>query len=429
MTGGRRYSVISLFSGAMGLDLGLEQTGRFETRACVEFVPTFCETIKRNRDRGMLVRRDVAVICKDVRELHAEDILKAAKMDPGQVDVVAGGPPCQAFSVFGRRRGMEDSRGRVIFDFVRLVGELKPRAFVMENVRGLQSMKLSPSADKGSLLRKLQESFNGLGYATDAFLVNSANYGAPQIRERIIMIGNPYGEFAEFPPPTHSDRPKDRLPPFATLGDAIRGKPDPDPTVMEFSPRKRRYLAMVPPGGNWRSLPVELQKESMGKSWYLKGGRSAYWRKLSYEFPCPTVMTLPNHAGTSMCHPDELRPLSVGECTLVQEFPPGWRFEGTPAERYMQVGNAVPVRLGKVAGGALAALLDRMEGIHLEPKERVPANTLLYLRSHVRTRWWWKDGQVVHKLPYAAKPGAARLAAGQQTIAQYAGSGSEGEGL
>jgi DNA (cytosine-5)-methyltransferase 1 len=400
----------------MGLDLGLEQTGRFETRACVEFVPAFCDTIRNNRDRGLLYRRDVAVLQRDITEVHAPDILRESHLSADEVDVVSGGPPCQAFSVFGRRRGIQDLRGRVVFDFVRLVGELKPKAFVMENVRGLQSMRLNPSSGKGSLLRKVQESFNDIGYATDTFLVNSVNYGAPQIRERIIMIGNRAGEFAKFPQPTHSNRPKDKLPPFATLGDAIRGKEDPDPTVMEFSERKRRYLALVPTGGNWRSLPVEVQKESMGKSWFLKGGRSAYWRKLTYEFPCPTVMTLPNHAGTSMCHPDYLRPLSVGECELVQEFPTGWRFEGTPGEKYMQVGNAVPVRLGKVTGFALAELLDNLSSV-TEPVQRTPSNTLLYLRSHVRTRWWWRNGSVMHKVPYVQTE--VKSAPGQQSLIEF----------
>ncbi len=110
---------------------------------------------------------------------------------------------------------------------------------------------------------------------------------------------------------------------------------------------------MVPPGGNWRSLTEEMQKESMGKSWYLKGGRSAYWRKLSFGFPSPTVVTMPNHAGTSMCHPSELRAISVGEAAAIQEFPKEWIFQGTTTAKFRQIGNAVPVRLGQVAGSVI----------------------------------------------------------------------------
>ncbi|MHB8389237.1 MAG: DNA cytosine methyltransferase [Acidobacteriaceae bacterium] len=130
---------------------------------------------------------------------------------------------------------------------------------------------------------------------------------------------------------------------------------------MNFSPRKLKYLSMVPPGGNWRSLPIEIQKESMGKSWYLKGGRSAYWRKLSMDFPCPTVVTMPNHAGTSMCHPTELRALTVGEMAAVQEFPKDWSFVGSPTDKCRQIGNAVPIRLGLVAGKVVDSLLEEIE--------------------------------------------------------------------
>ena len=149
---------------------------------------------------------------------------------------------------------------------------------------------------------------------------------------------------------------------------------------------------MVPPGGNWRSLPVEVQKESMGKSWHLKGGRSAYWRKLSYAFPSPTVVTMPNHAGTSMCHPTELRAISVGEAAAIQEFPNNWEFQGTTAEKFKQIGNAVPVRLGNIAGSAIVDLLERINQGERN-KHAVNTNEIVHLRPHVRTRTYFKDGK------------------------------------
>ena len=310
----RRYTVLSLFSGGMGLDLGLKQTGQFQLLACVEVAPSFGETIRRNRDAGRIGSPALNVYQQDVAELDPVQVMADLRLAPGELDLVAGGPPCQAFSVFGKRRGLADRRGQLIFEFLRFIEALRPRVFLMENVRGLLSMTTDDSTRKGSLFEMVQGRFDALGYRSDCFVVNAVNYGAPQVRERILMIGNRYGATADFPQPTHSDRPGDHLSPFATLGDAIRGKPDPDPTIMQFSERKQKYLAMVPPGGNWRTLPVEIQRESMGKTFYLKGGRSAYWRKLSYEFPCPTVITMPNHAGTSMCHPEFLRPLTVGEC-------------------------------------------------------------------------------------------------------------------
>lgn len=162
----------------------------------------------------------------------------------------------------------------------------------MENVRGLLSMPVIPRSKHddeaqrfppefythGSLLRLILSEFANIGYRVDCYVVNAVNYGAPQIRERLICIGNRHNLLADFPAPRYSNRSEDGLPPFKTLGEVIgEGFDDPCPEVMNFSSRKLKYLAMVPSGGNWRSLPIEIQKDSMGKSWYLKGGRSAYW--------------------------------------------------------------------------------------------------------------------------------------------------------
>lgn len=386
---------VSLFSGAMGLDLGLEANG-FEAAICVENDPEAVATINLNRPN--------LPVLGDIRTVDGITIRELSKIK-GEVPLVAGGPPCQAFSVFGNRRGVEDTRGALLLEFVRIVEELQPHVFVMENVRGLLSMPVVPANSEslqqassedtkhGALLNKILNKFSEIGYRVDCFVVNAVNYGAPQIRERVICIGNRHGLQADFPEPLYSNRLQDDLPPFRTLADAIgEGFVDPMPEVMNFSARKLKYLAMVPPGGNWRSLPIEIQQESMGKSWYLKGGRSAYWRKLSFAFPSPTVVTMPNHAGTSMCHPTELRAISVGEAAAIQEFPCNWRFAGSTTAKFKQVGNAVPTRLGKVTGEVISSLLDQIEcGKSVDD---VPENRIVHVRPHVRTRTFWKDGQV-----------------------------------
>lgn len=395
--GKKKYTVVSLFSGGMGLDLGLEQAG-FDPLVCNEIDAAAVRTVRRNRPR-------VPVVTSSITEVTAKVLEAAAGQSLAEVPLVAGGPPCQAFSVYGKRQGTEDSRGQLIYEFHRIVSELRPKTFLMENVRGLHSMAVVPKValntnpdlspcltEHGSLLREVFKRFEAIGYRVDCFLVNAVNYGAPQIRERLICIGNRFNLKATFPRPQFSNRPEDRLPPFRTLGDVIGpGFVDPDPDCMNFSPRKLKYLAMVPPGGNWRSLPVEVQKESMGKAWFLKGGRSAYWRKLSFEFPSPTVVTMPNHAGTSMCHPTELRALTVGELAAIQEFPASWQFEGTATEKCRQIGNAVPVRLGFVAGTVIRDLLSKINDA--EPgKARIPSR-VEHIRPHVRTRTFWKAGQ------------------------------------
>lgn len=371
----------------MGLDIGLEEAG-IDILGCVEISPEGCQAIKHNRP-------SIPTLQEDIATLIGTDILKEFDISRTDIDIIVGGPPCQAFSVFGKRRGVKDIRGRIIFDFIRLVEEIKPKIFLMENVRGLMSMRITKEAEKGSLHQAILTEFNRAGYRVDMFLVNTVNYGAPQIRERLLMVGNRLGLKAEFPMPTHSDKPVQGQSRFITLGDAIKNFNDPDPTIMDFSPRKKKYLAMVPPGGNWRSLPENIQKESMGKSWYLKGGRSAYWRRLSYDFPSPTVVTMPNHAGTSMCHPEEIRALTVGECAAIQGFPSNWRFFGSPSEKYKQVGNAVPVILGKVSGSVLINMLSD-NNLGADPL----VNTETHIRPHVRTRQYWKNGIVYGVVPY-----------------------------
>lgn len=393
-----KHETVSLFSGAMGLDLGLESVG-FKSVVCNEIDSAAVNTIKLNRPR-------LPVSSECITEISKSSLEKLAGTKLANVPLLAGGPPCQAFSVYGKREGTDDGRGQLVFEYLRLVDEIKPKCFVMENVRGLHSMSIVPKknatastadykTEKGSLLKEIIKRFEAIGYRLDCFLVNSVNYGSPQLRERLICVGNKFDLVAEFPNPVFSNRREDSLPPFKTLGDAIgSGFDDPDSECMNFSPRKLKYLEMVPAGGNWRSLPVDIQKESMGKAWYLKGGRSAYWRKLSFEFPSPTIVTMPNHAGTSMCHPVELRALTVGECAAIQEFPKDWKFSGSTTEKCRQIGNAVPVRLGAMAGKCVLELLGQIDSKSMKRRRKPTiASRIVHLRPHVRTKSYWKNGK------------------------------------
>ncbi|QCL97931.1 DNA cytosine methyltransferase [Agrobacterium tumefaciens] len=408
------YKNLSLFSGAMGFDIGLEQSGRFETVAAIEFDKACCETIRRNRDAGRIGSKSMPVFEGDIRHIDPQAVMTALKIKRGELDLITAGPPCQAFSTSGKRRSVEDPRGTLLWRTIDYIETFQPKTFVIENVRGLLSAALKhrpinmrpekggpPLDDEelpGSVMKRFLEDVRarlGNVYRMDVFEVNAVNYGAPQIRERAIFIGNRLGAQMEFPDPTHGP---DQIP-FRTLGDALRNvKPRKNDVIMDFSPRKKRYLAMIPPGGNWRSLPEELQRESMGRAYLAKGGRSGWWRRLSSDLPSPTIVTMPNHSSTALTHPIEVRALTVRECAAVQEFPPNWELTGTPMEQYAQVGNAVPTRLGKVAGETLAEALDNGR---IESAETLTAYRLVYLRSHVRTRKWfsggenvvWKDGK------------------------------------
>lgn len=367
--------VFSLFSGAMGLDLGFEAAGA-EIVGCVESDVSAAQTARRNRPK-------IPVISRDIGGLSVHEALCLTGCEHVEIDVLTGGPPCQAFSTMGRRRGTGDARGRLVFDFCRFVEGMRPRLFVMENVRGLLSMTGDVDPTKGGLMRELVARFSEAGYAVDIFVVNAVNYGCAQTRERVFVIGNRLGLQVRFPSPTHGDGKN--LKPFSTLKNAIGGMREVFPEVMDFSPRKKRFLAMVPPGGNWRCLPESVQRESMGASFDLKGGRSAFWRRLSWDAPSPTLVTMPNHRSTSLCHPDETRALSVGEYAAIQGFPVGWEFTGTTAEKYKQIGNAVPVELGKMAALAVASSIEKRE-----PRKHDIEYTETHIRPHVRVNTYKK---------------------------------------
>ena len=410
----------------MGLDLGVESTGHFEIVACIEKMPAFCDTARLNQQKGRL-SRDLKIIEADLSILSPKEVLDAIGLRADDIDVIIGGPPCQSFSTAGKRATIQDPRGTLLWDFLRFVEYIQPKFFLMENVRGLLSAALrhrqiADRPDKGGfaldddekpgsvvrLFAKDLANISGPGYHLDIYEVNSVNYGAPQIRERALFFGNRLGLQVDFPPPTHG--PEDpalsdeiqrglfeqsKLLPWRTMGDAISTLKDEKPTVLDFSPRKKSYLALVPPGSNWRSLPEDLQKESMGKAWHAKGGRSGWWRRLTFDLPSPTLVTMPNHASTSLCHPIETRALSIREYARIQEFPDEWEFCGTVAEQYAQVGNAVPTRLGRVAGDVIADHLRRIQSETKANGESCPMEPrIIYLQSHVRTRQWFKNGKV-----------------------------------
>ena len=407
----------------MGLDIGLHETGKFHLLACVEKVPSFCDTIRRNRDAGTLGANAFKIYQADMSELDPAIVMADLGIARGELDLVVGGPPCQSFSTSGKRGTVQDPRGTQLWHYLRFIDALQPKAFVMENVRGLMSAalshrpidkrpdkggaKLREDEQPGSVIRAFVRDLHD-EYRVDCFEVNAVNYGAPQLRERAIFIGNRFNRIVEFPGPTHGiAKPTERtlfsdlddatapaFKQFRTLGEALDGLRDDAPVVMDFSPRKKGYLAMIPAGGNWRCLPEELARESMGKAFDAKGGRSGWWRRLSMDLPCPTIVTMPNHAGTALCHPTQTRALTLRECARVQEFPDDWKFCGTPVEQYAQVGNAVPVRLGRICGETVAGLLTE---IYKSAMNRVVGEhascRVVYLQSHIRTRQWFKAGK------------------------------------
>lgn len=362
----RRHSVLSLFSGCGGFELGLHRTGRFRVAACVENDPAACETLRINRDAGRL-DGDLRVEEVDICELDPVSLLADSGVEPGELGVVVGGPPCQSFSNAGKRLGLRDSRGTLLCEYVRVVMACRPKAFLLENVVGLASTPLSPELPKGSLLGWLVREFGDAGYQVDVHTVNAADYGVPQFRRRIFLIGNRVGTMSALPPPAHGDAGSGLLP-YRTLAEALDGLVEERPILMDFSPKEREVLAHVPAGGDWRNLPDAVRD----------GGRpSSGYRRLAWDRPSPTILTRPNRVRTAFCHPAELRPLTAREFARCQGFPDDWEFVGSKESVYRQIGNAVPVQLGEVLGGVVADLLDEVPDLAVSADGRSASADLL----------------------------------------------------
>ncbi|OHY31406.1 modification methylase SinI [Cylindrospermopsis raciborskii CS-508] len=365
-----KIKALSFFSGAMGLDLGLEEAG----------IPMIlaCEIDKSCRKTIALNRPDLALL-GNIWDYSASDVRNAAGLnDNDEIDIVVGGPPCQAFSTAGARRGFKDERGNALLKYVDLILELRPRYAVIENVRGLISAPLShrPHADRGedwkpgegeqagAALLHILSLLRGGGYGVSFNLYNAANFGVPQSRERVIIICHRGGNKVPHLMPTHSQDGSFGLPKWKTLRDALRGMDDVKHHHVDFPENRLKYYRLLSNGQYWKHLPIELQQEALGKSFFSGGGKTGFLRRLDWDKPSCTLVTSPNMPATDICHPTEDRPLSVEEYKRIQQFPDNWEFCGSLSDQYKQIGNAVPVGLGVAVG---KAILSHMAGEDQHP--------------------------------------------------------------
>lgn len=353
---------LSFFSGAMGLDIGLEKAG-IKTILASEIDKTAIETIRKNKP-GL-------PIIGDIRDYGAEQILNIAGLTKNDdLDVVVGGPPCQAFSSAGCRLGFEDERGNVFLKFIDIALGLRPKYILMENVRGLLSAPLahrphnkrggnhpplSREEARGGALMHILGLIKSAGYGVSFNLYNAAFFGTPQIRERVIILCSRGGDELPFLSPKNSKNGEYGLPRFKTFAEAVTGLPEAPKDYIKFPERRLRFYRLLGPGQNWRNLPKELQKEALGNSYYAGGGKTGFLRRLAWDKPSPTLVTHPAMPATDLAHPEEDRPLSVQEYKRIQEFPEGWEICGSIQNKYRQIGNAVPVSLGKAAGESIVS--------------------------------------------------------------------------
>ncbi len=331
------YSVIELFAGAGGLAVGLEKAG-LKCSALNEIDKWACETLRKNRPNWKVLEGDVRSF--DFSEYH------------NKIDVVTGGFPCQAFSYAGKKLGLNDARGTLFYEFARVVKEVNPPICIGENVRGLLSH------EGGKTLQGMISILDEIGYnVTPIKILKAINFKVPQKRERIILVGvrKDIDIKYEYPKPYRN---------IYNLEDALKkGKlydsDVPKSDGAKYPKSKKDVLDLVPQKGYWRDLPEDIQKEYMGGSFYLGGGKTGMARRIGWDEPCLTLTCSPAQKQTERCHPEETRPFTVREYARIQTFPDDWKFTGSIAQQYKQIGNAVPVNLGREVGYSIVKFLNK----------------------------------------------------------------------
>ena len=356
---------LSFFSGAMGLDIGIERAG-FEIVLACEFDKSCRQTIQANRPNMALIG--------DINDYSASEILSAAGLSPkDSVDLMFGGPPCQAFSTAGRRKGFGDQRGNIFLTYLSRAIDIRPKYLVIENVRGILSIsfsandtgdlkigrkkiKCSDYAFPGGAMSFVVDAMSLAGYGASFNLYNAANFGSPQTRERVVIVCSKDGTKAPYLSPTHSEKGDYGLPKWITFRDAVQGLPK-ECTHINFPEARLYYYRLLKSGQYWRHLPEEMQKKALGKSYYSGGGKTGFLRRLDWNRPSYTLVTNPAMPATDLAHPEELRPLSIEEYKRIQEFPDDWFISGSLLNQYKQIGNAVPTSLGLAIGKLIMSRL------------------------------------------------------------------------
>lgn len=334
----KEYTLVELFAGAGGLALGLEQAG-FKSLLLNEINKHACNTLRKNRP-------DWNVIEGDIVDQTFHDL-------SGKVDLLTGGFPCQPFSTAGKKLGLEDIRGTLVFEMIRVMKEIKPKIFLAENVSGLKN------DDNGRTIEVIKDIINDSGYTViEEDIYKAIFYKVPQKRERLIIIAvrNDLKDKAVYE--KHSAYHS-----LVTVKDALKkgalyNSDVPESEGQSYPARKAEILSYVPEGGYWRDLPLELQKEYMKGSFSLGGGKTGMARRLSWNEPSLTLTCSPAQKQTERCHPEENRPLTTREYARIQTFPDDWEFEGSTTEIYKQIGNAVPVNLAACLGRSIVKMLN-----------------------------------------------------------------------
>jgi len=332
----QQFKVLELFAGAGGLAVGLEKAG-IKCVALNEIDKWACQTLRENRPNWNVLEGDIKSF--DFTRYN------------NNVDIVTGGFPCQAFSYAGKKLGLKDARGTLFYEFARVVKEVNPLICIGENVKGLLSH------EKGKTIEGMISILDEIGYnVVPVQVLKAINYKVPQKRERVILVGVRKDLDLKYKYPTPHNK-------IYNLIDALKKGELYDSSVpksggAKYPKYKKEVLDLVPQKGYWRNLPLDIQKEYMGKSFYLSGGKTGIARRIGWDEPSLTLTCSPAQKQTERCHPEETRPFTVREYARIQTFPDDWKFAGSVSQQYKQIGNAVPCNLGQEIGYSIIKFLN-----------------------------------------------------------------------
>lgn len=381
---------VDFFSGAGGLSCGLQMAG-FASLLGSDIHPIYTGTFSRNHP-------GVRVVTQDIRELSEQDIFDLTGLKSGELDLIAGGPPCQGFSINAPVRSLDDQRNHLFSDFLRIADTLKPKAIVIENVPGLVSL------GRGTVVEAIYKHLSGMGYTVNHKILFAGHYGVPQMRFRTIFIALRDGGKIEFPEPTHNAQAvanftgaKElcmKVPPLfaqhlekqATVWDAISDLPKlepggavhdvcyPTPPQSELQGFLREgsekiynhacaklgkanldRLKHIPQGGSWRDIPHDLLPAGLKRA--RRSDHTKRYGRLHPDALCSTILTKCDPHWGSFFHPTQDRALSVREAARIQTFPDRYVFTGSLTEQFEQVGNAVPPLMAKAIGEKVRQLI------------------------------------------------------------------------
>lgn len=326
----KMINVLELCAGAGGLALGFAKAG-FQHLGLVDHDQNCVQTLKANFADVPIINEDLNLFLQKI-STNKDQLIKS-------VDILVAGLPCQSFSYVGKGQGLQDARGLLFFTFIEIMQVLKPKLFLIENVKGLQSN------NHGRTLKLIIQQFHLRGYEVKYQVLNAWDYNVAQKRERLFMVGCIKKHVIK-----HFQFPQ-KLSAKPVLKDVLKNVPASLGTT--YSASKKAVLKLVPPGGCWRNLPDQIARSYLKNSYFLGGGKTGIARRLSWDEPSLTLTTSPMQKQTERCHPTETRPFTVREYARIQSFPDDWKFYGSVSSQYKQIGNAVPVNLAQCVAESL----------------------------------------------------------------------------